>query len=798
MTCLVLLIFVGIYIFEVICTSDRRILRIYGITAAAETYNKPIVTAWNIAIDDINQNPDVLPNYQLELVVFTAKTEQDAFFLASQIAEYIRNPPDDIIVAPIVLGSPLSSHSKIIANILNFHHIAQISTTAASTSLSNITTFYRLIANNKYQRQADIPLCKYFGWNKINVIYPNDEYGKNAKNMLLSASQRDQSFPMEIATEGYDPGDILSMQKVANDIKNNDYFINIVITLSADTNTVLNQFLKMNLLQFPYYFITRLLPDFDTHQVDKNIAKSLQGYPARIPASYPSMITLDKYRKFNIYGGNETIYNISNHLYKAFSNKWNEWFLQNSSSTFNKSKPYGYAYLAYDVPFVAAYILQHIDNLYGLNNVCNDSHRFVLMDEISQFMKELNFVGVSGKISFDKYGDRTDYMFLWVTIGNDGQMQVIGVSTDDNYNFHKMNNSWPKGFRNQPPYHPVSEPIIKYETAFVEIELFIIVSSSVVFSIILVIFIVIKMWLAFIRNRIKLLDGCYIMSICIGCIICYIDIVRIGWHFYFDQSMTNLQYIAAVFSLGIAFTFMFAPIFLEMLIICDRVNCAETGRNQTSSNTFILLMTMVWIVDILLLVVALIFGSVSVTHRNIELFEINQIYFIQFQYFGYKWCYFGEIWFYIFIGYQLLKFGSLVYYSFRVFKMKYKTRFYNNICKLFFSIMVTSVILVIIGFLLIFSNDIVVRDHTKLWIISAFIQLLTIVMGNVVLFCNIIPKLRYKNGYNQTIDVHVECTNATQDEEVEDVEGTGTFLYSGLNSSEHPVSKILELTISHS
>eukprot|EP00483_Globobulimina_turgida_P006283 UN06293 len=170
-------------------------------THIAGPFMQSIVPGHIIAVKHINDRVDILPNHKLKLAqsVDCGQNPLNALRKAIEVVQDSihscnsdLNNQSTIINSPIVLCCPWSAFSEVTAPIFEEFGRIQISTSSSANSLSESQSFFRTIPNADSVVKAYIPLCKYFGWNKIAIVYINDAYGVDHKDEIeIQAKEAD-------------------------------------------------------------------------------------------------------------------------------------------------------------------------------------------------------------------------------------------------------------------------------------------------------------------------------------------------------------------------------------------------------------------------------------------------------------------------------------------------------------------------------------------------------------------------------------------------------------------------------
>ncbi|XP_016319394.1 extracellular calcium-sensing receptor-like [Sinocyclocheilus anshuiensis] len=154
------------------------------------------------AIDEINKNPNLLPNITLgyhlyDNCVRLGMAFRAAISLISGTEKSFSNlnctgPP------PVVgiVGDPSSTPSIAISSVLGLFRVPIVSYYATCSCLSDrkkYPSFFRTIPSDAFQVRAMIQILRHFGWTWVGLIYSDDDYGVYAA----------QSFQQEMQLFGH-------------------------------------------------------------------------------------------------------------------------------------------------------------------------------------------------------------------------------------------------------------------------------------------------------------------------------------------------------------------------------------------------------------------------------------------------------------------------------------------------------------------------------------------------------------------------------------------------------------------
>uniref|UniRef100_A0A8C2C869 Olfactory receptor C family, q13 n=1 Tax=Cyprinus carpio TaxID=7962 RepID=A0A8C2C869_CYPCA len=150
------------------------------------------------AIDEINKNPNLLPNISLgyhlyDNCVMLGMAFRAAISLVSGTEESFSNlnctgPPPVIGI----VGDSNSTPSIAISSVLGLFRVPIVSYFATCSCLSNrkkYPSFFRTIPSDAFQVRAMIKILKHFGWTWVGLVYSDDDYGNHAAQSFLKDVQ---------------------------------------------------------------------------------------------------------------------------------------------------------------------------------------------------------------------------------------------------------------------------------------------------------------------------------------------------------------------------------------------------------------------------------------------------------------------------------------------------------------------------------------------------------------------------------------------------------------------------------
>ncbi|XP_030812481.1 metabotropic glutamate receptor 7 isoform X1 [Camarhynchus parvulus] len=159
------------------------------------------------ALDQINSDPDLLPNVTLGARILdtcsldTYALEQSLTFVQALIQKdtsdvRCTNGEPPVFVKPEkvvgVIGASGSSVSIMVANILRLFQIPQISYASTAPELSDdrrYDFFSRVVPPDSFQAQAMVDIVKALGWNYVSTLASEGNYGEKGVESFMQISR---------------------------------------------------------------------------------------------------------------------------------------------------------------------------------------------------------------------------------------------------------------------------------------------------------------------------------------------------------------------------------------------------------------------------------------------------------------------------------------------------------------------------------------------------------------------------------------------------------------------------------
>eukprot|EP01083_Nonionella_stella_P001232 3601_1 len=407
------------------------------------TIGKSIVGAEWLAMQEINENPNLLPNINLQLNVYdSAGSASQALVHTLDIINTARTQHNETHF-PIILGTPWSSLSSITNPALGAFAMGQISSGATSISLSDTSKypyFYRTIPSDALQARGIILLCNEFNWTKIAIVYVNDVYGLYLSIGIAELAREEGIEATAVAFSSDEPS---TLRNAAVQVASLNTFIIVFIVHDTVLRLAFDAFKAIGLTGYPYYYIGADAWLDKGSITTQNCTMFAQGAIGTIPWQTLAM-PLDTYDD-----DIRPIINQSMITYHAMLSSWATYWSNGYQNELRVEAPSSTAIYGYDAMYTLAYALQkYIDDGHANVGHLHEHLNISLLNEIT--LNEVSFVGASGNVFYDKNGDREEGLYALGNALTDGTIDYFGYFYENNGDLKLSvafdNIIWPKDF----------------------------------------------------------------------------------------------------------------------------------------------------------------------------------------------------------------------------------------------------------------------------------------------------------------------------------------------------------------
>ena len=145
------------------------------------------------AIDEINKDPNLLPNITLGAQIYdTCQSKTIAADAAKRFIKITLEQDSHTQLAGVI-GALSSGVSETVANFFRVFQIPQISYASTSIILSNkdiYSYFLRVVPPDSFQAQAMVDIIKRIGWNYVSTVNSAGTYGTTGMKEFWKIAQR--------------------------------------------------------------------------------------------------------------------------------------------------------------------------------------------------------------------------------------------------------------------------------------------------------------------------------------------------------------------------------------------------------------------------------------------------------------------------------------------------------------------------------------------------------------------------------------------------------------------------------
>ncbi|XP_063785757.1 extracellular calcium-sensing receptor-like [Pseudophryne corroboree] len=218
-----------------------------------ENYQR--VQAIHFAVQEINKNPDFLPNITLGFQIYDSCTVlQRALSGTLQLLSGDGQPlpnyrcRQDVHLAAVI-GHSMSTYTIQLAHILGLYQYPQISHFSTSSLLSNrvqFRSFFRTVPSDAFQSQGLAQLVLHFGWTWVGLVATDNDYGQQGIQMIkrdILKAGACVAFTENIITSQQDR----NAPHVVGVIKESSATAVVIFSTDIDLVYVLDEMLRQNI-----------------------------------------------------------------------------------------------------------------------------------------------------------------------------------------------------------------------------------------------------------------------------------------------------------------------------------------------------------------------------------------------------------------------------------------------------------------------------------------------------------------------------------------------------------------------
>ncbi|CAH1792939.1 unnamed protein product, partial [Owenia fusiformis] len=383
------------------------------------------VEAVAFAVNAINERSDILPNVTLGFDAFDICLRTSAslagmlhFIPMLEESKKCKGIPQDVksrFKETIGLVTQIGSQrNQLIANFLNIFSIPQIASVSTSDILSNkddYPYFSRVVPPDRFQAQTMVDLMLHFNWSYYSMVYSEGAYGANGMSQVKRIAKSKGLCNAYLGSVPFDLGDESIYVEIIQNLRRNKKAKVVVLFLEPiHIEKLLASIDKYNAAR---EFIWIGSDTFEEPDVE-NIPKTLHGaFSVQLTSKYDKAF-IEHYRTLTPWNNPNNPW-FSEYWTLAFNCTWEtnstdprppcDTFKSLTESKKHKDSPW--ISLLLDTVYAFGYAL---DNL--IQNNCQDHVgektamlRCVQSVGLTSYIRQVQFEGSSGPISFDENGD---------------------------------------------------------------------------------------------------------------------------------------------------------------------------------------------------------------------------------------------------------------------------------------------------------------------------------------------------------------------------------------------------------
>ncbi|XP_078524824.1 vomeronasal type-2 receptor 1-like [Lissotriton helveticus] len=180
------------------------------------------------AIEEVNRNPNLLPNVTLGFQIYDScrmlqrALEGMLWILSGQQRPLLNYECWGNHSPAAIIGDSTSTRSILLARILGLYRFPQISYSASSSLLSDrnqFPSFFRTIPSDDFQSRGLAELVSHFGWTWVGLVATDDDYGQQGLHILQEEFSKHAgcvAFSENIVTSQADKNAFHIVQRIKN------------------------------------------------------------------------------------------------------------------------------------------------------------------------------------------------------------------------------------------------------------------------------------------------------------------------------------------------------------------------------------------------------------------------------------------------------------------------------------------------------------------------------------------------------------------------------------------------------
>ena len=360
--------------------------------------------ALKFAVNELNRNPKILPNVTLgydirDYCSNPAIAMKDTY-------EMLQSSPT--LNMPVIIGPIDSGTAVLVGGLLQAVDMPGISPSTTSKELSEpmYKSYFRTISSDQYQVKAMADIIEQFKWQYIAAIALDNSYGRNALRSLERESLHRGSFCVAfkefLPFGNEEPQLILTIVRKLKQMRN----INVVV-LWSNRNGALG-FMEETARQ-KVFGKTWILSEGMAKDYNKLVTKYGKVLSSAI-GIHPQRYNISRFQTYLRHSISLRNYSTANPWLREFTELHRNQ-IRNVSVDSEWIRNIGQMHVPYMIDSVYAVVMA-LDNMYkcqepGLlvGGKCPQVKPSIVPKDLSVYLRNVSFSGITGKIQFDKFGD---------------------------------------------------------------------------------------------------------------------------------------------------------------------------------------------------------------------------------------------------------------------------------------------------------------------------------------------------------------------------------------------------------
>eukprot|EP00736_Rhodelphis_marinus_P013100 Rmarinus@m.13950 len=387
--------------------------------------------AFVMAIDEINESEEILPNTKLNYVLRDSRRDEGR---AVAEASALSDAFDGNGVSAVV-GPASSEPTKTTQYIFRTVETPQISYSATSPALSDSELypyFFRSCVSDSFQGVALAEVVKALGWTKLVTLSSTDTYGVSGIGVFLEAARE---VGIDVLSSQTIPVDDSSIGAQVQELAASDARLFLLFSPSSSASKVLEHAYAEGILGPGFTWVgsdaVSKPATWENMDLGEGVdsAAAMRGYFGLVPSNGYGTDAYDAFSERWVdqtcTGGDTCPLGCSVETDGEGSTVW-QWdhdFDEETedvctgftfTSVFDTYVPY-----AYDATYAIAHALHRVIEV--------DGERFVTGELLREALLNVTFEGVTGTVLFDDNGDRAMLGLSYVIRNHDGtQLNTVG------------------------------------------------------------------------------------------------------------------------------------------------------------------------------------------------------------------------------------------------------------------------------------------------------------------------------------------------------------------------------------